>query len=669
VKGFIKNILKKYVLSHQIKSLTIDESKIEITYEKMKPFFFKRYLVIKSRETGRRIQVPIANSKASVEVEDIFDLSDGGKFDFYLKFQLYKYRFLKRTPFNNKIKIKDFVDEENNRKLAIYKTINSKLSLIGRTMPFDYYLNDIKMVGTNIFLQGTIHFFEKPAPSRCKVEIILQRRDTKECFGYLCRCVKSEQTDKHHFNCVLFLDKIKGSMQINSRWDFIIQVRNKFNTVIGRELLNVRGFRELKREEDRYFIQQVDIHNNVISLYATMGKNSLALWYTDKQQFHKTYTIARGKTVFNEVCEKEKLNDKMVFFESFLGKNYSGNPKYIYEQMLRDKKFRDFTFVWSYSGENPDIIPGNPIIVNRDTMDYYKYLARAKYWVSNIVFPVHRKRDGNVYLQTWHGTPLKKLGFDIEITGPETLARENFYIESRNWDYLISANRYSTNIFKRAFKFSKKVLEVGYPVNDIFYREDKEEIIYKLKRKLNIPLDKKVILYAPTWRDNKMINSWEHAFELKFSIREFYENLKDEYVLILKLHHLVSDALQIDQRYSSFVRNLSKYDDIQELYMIADLLITDYSSVFFDFANTRKPILFFVYDYEQYRDEIRGFYLNMESDLPGPLVKTDKELLHAIENIDKISRRYENKYNDFYNKYCYLDDGEAAKRVIERVFH
>src|SRR5690606_36973872 len=249
-----------------------------------------------------------------------------------------------------------------------------------------------------------------------------------------------------------------------------------------------------------------------------------------------------------------------------------------------------------YTGNHPEVIPGNAILVDRETEEYYRYLAKAKYWVSNILFPVHKKREGNVYLQTWHGTPLKRVGLDIEIEGPETLARENFYSESRNWHYLIAANHYSDEIFKRAFKFDKEMLTVGYPANDIFYKDNQEEKVAELKKKLGIPLNKKVILYAPTWRDDEMVGSWKHGFNLKFDLNQFYELFNEDYVLVLRMHHLISEGLQIDEAHKSFVYDLSHFDDIQELYLMSNVLITDYSSVFFDFANSKRPILFYAYD-------------------------------------------------------------------------
>ena len=164
-----------------------------------------------------------------------------------------------------------------------------------------------------------------------------------------------------------------------------------------------------------------------------------------------------------------------------------------------------------------------------------KYLAKVKYWVNNIIFPIHTKRQGNVYLQTWHGTPLKKLGFDISIPGPEVEGRQNFYSESRNWDYLISSNEYSSEIFKRAFKFNKEFLEYGYPINDIFFNCS-DDFVDSLKSKLNIPVDKKVILYAPTWKDDEQNESWEHYFNLEIDLKRMFAEFNDGYVLLLKMH-------------------------------------------------------------------------------------------------------------------------------------
>jgi len=663
----IKRILKRYLLKHEISDVKInDRGELNFTLNKLVPLLFvKRFLVIRDRDTGRRVEAVIMRNRATFLLDEVFGMCENGKLDIYMKLYLFKSRLLKRTSYNRAIKLLEYKDAKAQSKIKLYRTAKNNLSLtISKTL-FNHKINDLKAVGQNIYLGGVIEYFGESVPSVC--EIILHRRDNNKAYGFKLSMVESERK-VYKYSGTIPLEVLRDDLIINSRWDISIQLRDEQNNVIHRELINLSDFRDFKREEERYILNITDDQDNIVSLYATMGIQSLALWYTDKEQFGRTYKIAMGKSVFNETCENEDLNEKMVFFESFLGKNYSGNPKYIYEEMLKDKRFKDFKFVWSYNGNNPEAIPGNPIIVSRETEDYYRYLARAKYWVNNIVFPVHRKREGNVYIQTWHGTPLKKLGFDIEIEGPETLARENFYIESRNWDYLISANQYSTKIFQRAFKYKKEFLEIGYPANDIFYSDDLQDKVKEIKKKLNIPSDKKVILYAPTWRDNEMVSSWKHTFNLKFDLDEFYQNLKDEYVLVLRMHHLVAEAIKIDEKYRTFVYELSKYDDIQELYVISDIIVTDYSSVFFDFANSKKPMLFFAYDFEIYKNDIRGFYLDMEKDLPGPILRTGRELLETIMNIDEVSEKYEEKYRQFYNTYCYLDDGKAARRVIEKVF-
>ena len=447
-------------------------------------------------------------------------------------------------------------------------------------------------------------------------------------------------------------------------YDFYIRIYD--DDIYYQSLIDLSTFRYFENDEDRFLIK-INDGDTVYSYYATENKHSLALWITTESAWMRSYTIACGRTIYSN-ASKNKLNEKMIFFESFFGKSYTGNPKYLYEAMLEMGMDKEYTFVWAYSGDDKEIIPGNPIIVDRfEPGDYYKYLALSKYWINNIIFPIHTKRPGNVYLQTWHGTPLKKLGYDITIPGPEVQGRENFYNESRNWDYLISSNPYSTKIFKRAFKYDKEVLEDGYPINDIFFK-DNAEFVKKLKSKLGIEENKKIILYAPTWKDDEQNESWEHYFNLEIDLERLYEEFSDEYVVILKMHHLVSENLRIDEKLKNFAIDLSSYDDIQELYVLSDILITDYSSVFFDYAHSRRPILFFVPDLNHYIENVRGLYLNMEKELPGPLIKDNDELIDIIKNIDDVSSEYSDKYDEFYERFCSLCKGDSAKRIIEKVF-
>ncbi|MGE6257439.1 bifunctional glycosyltransferase/CDP-glycerol:glycerophosphate glycerophosphotransferase [Heyndrickxia sporothermodurans] len=363
---------------------------------------------------------------------------------------------------------------------------------------------------------------------------------------------------------------------------------------------------------------------------------------------------------------KMSLKERTIVFESFLGKNYSDSPKYIYEYMLKNNM--NYKYVWVFN-ETGKKIPGNAKQVKRFSLAYYYYLGTSKYWVSNSRLPLHlNKRPENVYLQTWHGTPLKKLVFDMnDIYSANPNYKKHFYQQSRRWDYLISPNQYSSDIFRRAFKFDKKMLEFGYPRNDILYQNNNKEYIQALKERLNIPLDKKVILYAPTWRDDEFYEPGKYKFNLKLDLQRMREKLGDEYVVALRMHYFIADDIETTGL-EGFAYNFSKYDDIAELYLISDILITDYSSVFFDYANLKRPILFFTYDLEKYRDTLRGFYINIESEVPGPLLKTSEEVIETIENIGTVQDKYKETYDQFYKKFCDWDDGDASKKVVEEVF-
>ena len=149
------------------------------------------------------------------------------------------------------------------------------------------------------------------------------------------------------------------------------------------------------------------------------------------------------------------------------------------------------------------------------------------------------------------------------------------------------------------------------------YHPDREEIAADIKRKLNIPEGKKIILYAPTWRDDEYYGRGEYKFSLKLNLGLLKKELGDDHIVLLRTHYFIADHLDTTG-VEDFAINVSKYDDITELYLISDILITDYSSVFFDYANLRRPILFYTYDLDKYRDMLRGFYLDIEKDVPGP---------------------------------------------------
>src|SRR5699024_9717523 len=153
---------------------------------------------------------------------------------------------------------------------------------------------------------------------------------------------------------------------------------------------------------------------------------------------------------------------------------------------------------------------------------------------------------------------------------------------------------------------------------------------------------KKIILYAPTWRDDSYHAKGRYKFNLEFNMKKMYENLSDEYIIILRLHYLVSKNLDITES-EGFIYDYSNYEEITVLYVVSDMLITDYSSVFFDYANLGRPMIFYVYDIDNYRDKLRGFYFDFERKAPGPLVTTTDELLQAIKKTETEN------FNEIYN--------------------
>lgn len=370
--------------------------------------------------------------------------------------------------------------------------------------------------------------------------------------------------------------------------------------------------------------------------------------------------------IYRKILIKLPMKSNYIVFESFLGKHYADSPRNIYEYI--QKQGLDYKCIWVFNDKKRKI-PGNAKIVKRFSWSYYYYFAVSKYWVNNMRQPLSLiKREGNVFLETWHGTPLKKLVFDMkEIHSANPKYKVNFYKQSRAWDYLISPNQYSSEIFRRAFKFDKELLEYGYPRNDILYASNKEEQARVIKKSLGIPLDKKVILYAPTWRDDQYYKPGKYKFNLSLDLNLMKEKLGNDYVVLLRMHYFIADNIDVSQ-FEGFAFNLSKYDDIADLYLISDILITDYSSVFFDYANLKRPILFYTYDLEKYRDTLRGFYLDIEKEAPGPLLMTSEEVVDAILNIDKVKEEFSEVYDEFYQRFCSWHDGRSTEKIFKKVF-
>ncbi len=354
-----------------------------------------------------------------------------------------------------------------------------------------------------------------------------------------------------------------------------------------------------------------------------------------------------------------------VLFVSWKGKMCGDNPRGIAEELRRRGDDREH--IWVVTDYSADVPPGARTVLS-GTEEYFEALARCRYIVSNDdMQPEYRKRDGQVYLQTWHGTPLKKIGFDI---GKPQFASGTAYFDHlasdvAKWDLLLSQNPFSTPILRRAFRFDGEICEYGYPRNDALAREP--ERAARIRERLGIPAGKRVVLYAPTWRDNQFYASGRYRFDLRLDLDRAARLPGPGHVLLVRGHHHLASDVRAGGR-PGFARNVTGYPDITDLLLITDVLVTDYSSVMFDFAVTGRPMLFFTYDLAAYRDKLRGFCFDFEAEAPGPLLGTSDEVLAALADTDGAVASYRDAYEAFAAKYCPLDDGKAGARVCDRLF-
>ena len=354
-----------------------------------------------------------------------------------------------------------------------------------------------------------------------------------------------------------------------------------------------------------------------------------------------------------------------VLFVSWNGKLCTDNPRGIAEELRRRGDDRDHIWVVTDYGTT---IPEGDRAVLSGTEEYFEALARCRYVISNDdMQPFFRKREGQVYLQTWHGTPLKKIGFDIDRPqfASGTAYFEHLSSDVAKWDLLLSQNPFSTPILRQAFRFGGEICEYGYPRNDVLSRG--EALAGQVRQRLGIPEGKRVVLYAPTWRDNQFYASGRYRFDLRLDLERAWQVLGPDHVVLIRGHHHLANDVQAGAR-RDFALNVTGYPDIAELFLISDVLITDYSSVMFDFAVTGRPMLFFTYDLAQYRDQLRGFYFDFEAEAPGPLLATSEEVLAAVKDTDAATAGYASAYQAFAAKYCPLDDGKAGARVCDRLF-
>lgn len=358
--------------------------------------------------------------------------------------------------------------------------------------------------------------------------------------------------------------------------------------------------------------------------------------------------------LLNFIFKFTKIQENKILFESGRGK-VDGNPLAVY-RYIKSNCPKRFKTIWLVE-KGTDVSS-----LNKGDYFYYKtfkgyyHLATSKYWIRSQSFgSLLNKRKDQVYIQLWHGAgALKKMGYDVndEVNRPPMQ-----YV--KDWDYYIASDPYGAKIMRSSTGYNKEILTLGMARFDLIKNASKE-YINKIKKHLNIEDNKKmIVLYAPTFRDYELK---ENKLDLKINNLANSENI----LLMLRVHPLVNNKLK-DTKFNDNILNVSDYPDINDLLLITDVLISDYSGTIFDFALLQRPILFYAYDYDKYVNCRGGFYLDYKKDLPGPIAYTEEQLISTVNNIDKIKSEYKEKLYNFNEKYNKYSDGLVCKKIVDRI--
>ena len=379
----------------------------------------------------------------------------------------------------------------------------------------------------------------------------------------------------------------------------------------------------------------------------------------------RVLTFATGRwaksLVYRRLLVRLPIRPGTAVFESQLGRVYGDSPKYVYEALRARGDTR--RVVWSYAEERAGW-PDDAVLVKRATWRYYYELARAEVWVDNQGLPpAAARRPGTRYLQTWHGSPYKSMGYDqpqLQFGTPDV--RQRFARDIGRWTHFCVQSPFAEEVFTRAFRHDAESLEVGYPRNDPLLQYD-AAAVKELRSRLELPDDRRVILYAPTFRDSRRVMRTMTGMPL--NLAQMSDLVGDSCYLLIRAHYL--DRERIAARYSNFARDVSDHPDMAELLLCADGLITDYSSVMFDYALLRRPMLFYAYDLELY-SQTRGSYFNLEAEAPGPVVRTEEEVVAWLADPDTPHAAHQERYEAFLQRFCTFETGRAAEQAVDAVF-
>ena len=346
-----------------------------------------------------------------------------------------------------------------------------------------------------------------------------------------------------------------------------------------------------------------------------------------------------------------RTDNKLILFNAFGGAKYDDSPKAIYEYMKSKQSYSNYKLIWTI--DNPGILKDKDVLwVKNNSIKFFITALKAKYWITNSSMErgLKFKKNNTIYINTWHGSALKKLGKD---TG-KTVSK---FRVSKADIYYIQSN-YDREIFKRAFDWAdEKMRLVGLPRNDTLCKTTKKEI-KEIKERLKMPLNKKIILYAPTFREYSY-DSEGCLLAPPIDLKKWKKELSNDYIVFFRAHYEVNKVLNLKE--DDFIYNMTDYPELNDLLKISDIMISDYSSIMIDYAILERPIFSYAYDYEEYAEK-RGLYVDLNKELPNGIQKEEDDLLDKIKKCDfKKDKQKTKKFKEKYIEEC----GHASEYIDE----
>ncbi len=384
----------------------------------------------------------------------------------------------------------------------------------------------------------------------------------------------------------------------------------------------------------------------------------------------------RMRRLYAKYYDRTNIKKNVILYESRDGHSITDSPYAIFKYLLGHDPKQKYTHIWSITEGDPELAEvtkdyaerPNVHFVQRNSRAYVKTLAEAEYLITNSTFQTFFvPKEGQKYINTWHGTPLKTMGFDIPGNPSHS---QNVLRNFLSAHYLLSPNAHTTKMYAKSYKmdglYSGEILESGYPRIDLTLTTSKAEILAKLRKKhVSIDPAKKIFLYTPTWKGTN-VNHAQGNIKQIIAERNFLEQeLGDQYNVLIKVHPFLYPHVRGQEELQG--KLIPDVTDTNELLSVVDLLVTDYSSIFFDYLVTDRPIIFYCWDKDLYDTE-RGMYIKAKA-LPGPTAFNVWQLVDLVKRIKEVEQDYKHAYQEMKDRFVNYDDGHATERYVDYIFN